>query len=253
MYFFFSGEGKTDCGTGTHDGYCTGDDYEHGPLTLVADQIVQRKHNYSFLEYNELAVFVDNAELEKIKPMLRPLQRSPELRGKKTPPGSRMHRKDARALARAVKTFMQGKADEAFVAVLFRDFNSDKNSNWQDKRKSMLNGFNDESITGRGVPAVAQPISEAWWLSAIYRKRDSNKNCQYLEATKHGDATDHALKFELAKILGATPSQYELNDFVSDTEQFDYALIDSKSFIAFKEDFETAIGSRSHQHHRKTT
>ena len=231
MYFFFSGEGPTDLGTSKD---------QPGPLVLVADQIISEHQGYSFLE-SQCAVFIHPAALERIKPDLRTPPRSPGLRGLKTPAENRMHRKDAHALAHASSEHVKNYPDKEFVAVLFRDSNSPDENEWKKTRESMFNGFRDHSNNDRGVAAVARPVSEAWWLSAIYRKEDNNKNCKYLESTNRGGETDHALKVELETKLGTTPSRAVLNDMVADRE-IDYTLIDSESFLAFRRDFEIAVG-----------
>ncbi len=241
MYFFFSGEGPTDLGTS---------DDQPGPLVLVADQIIAKHQGYSFLE-SRCAVFIHPAELERIKPTLRTRPRSPGLRGLKTPPENRMHCKDAGALAHAATCHIQDKEDKDFVAVLFRDANSPEESEWQNKRNSMLNGFRDQSIDGRGVAAVARPVSEAWWLSAIYRRADANRNCKPLESTAHGGGADHALKGELEEKLKTTPNRTVLNEKILNRE-IDYEQIDSESFLAFRRNFETAVGLE-YLHHMKTT
>ena len=50
MYFLFSGEGPADLGGYNAPVYmCQGDEYSHGPMTMVVDQIILRRHHYSFL------------------------------------------------------------------------------------------------------------------------------------------------------------------------------------------------------------
>ena len=241
MYFFFSGEGSTDLGTCVE---------EPGPLALIVDQIIKEHRRYSFLE-SGCAVFVHPAELERIKSQLRTVPRSPGLRGLKTPPENRLHRKDAAALAYTATNHIRTKTDKEFVAVLFRDSNSPDEREWNNKRKSMLNGFRDQSIEGHGVAAVARPVSEAWWLSAIYRSENKAKDCRFLETTNYGDGAEHALKIELEDKLGEVANRTVLNEKVT-RQEIDYKLIDSDSFLAFRQDFETAVGL-DHLHYMKTT
>ena len=236
MYFFFCGEGPTDLGV------C---DNQPGPLTFVVDQIIVEHHRYSFIECQR-TIFVHRAELERIKgsdefkPQSRRTIRLPSLNVK---PETRYHYDDARAFSRVVKRVVERKNenDREFVAVLFRDTNSPSKEEWSNKRNSMLWGFHIEKIEGRGIAAVACPISEAWWLSAIYRSEDKVKNCRYLEETSHGNGADHALKIELEKKLGTEPNRTVLNEMVIE-RRIDYKLIDSESFLAFRQDFETSVG-----------
>ena len=254
MYFFFSGEGPTDLGEYND---------KPGPLAMIADQIILNHYHYSFIE-SECAVFVLPADLERIKPKLRTPRRSPALRGLKTPPENRLHRKDAAALVHAASSHIQDKESKEFVAVLFRDSGSPDKKEWNDKRNSMIHGFNDGlddlkkavkdgNIEGKGVAAVARPVSEAWWLSAIYRREYANKDkdCKYLESTGYGKRDKHALKIELEEKLGTETNRTVLNDMV-ENRKIDYDLIDSESFLAFKKDFETAVGL-GYLHGAKTT
>ena len=237
MYFFFSGEGVTDLGTSND---------KPGPLALVADQIIAEHHHYSFLK--SCAVFVHPAELEQIKPQLRTAPRSPGLRGLKTPAENRLHRKDAAALAYTATSHIRTKEDKEFVAVLFRDSNSPDEKEWNDKRNSMLNGFRDQAIEGRGVAAVARPISEAWWLNALDRKANPNRiGKKYDEMRRGGNEGDHRLKKE----LGEDGQRVALVKMV-ENEEIDYKLIDSESFLAFRRDFETAVGLE-HLYYTKAT
>ena len=50
MYFLFSGEGPTDLGLCANKANaCDGQAYNHGPMTIIVDQIVEEEHGYSFL------------------------------------------------------------------------------------------------------------------------------------------------------------------------------------------------------------
>ena len=245
MYFFFSGEGKTD--TGTYDD-------QSGPLSVVADHIIAKHHHYSFLE-SERAVFIHRAELEQIKDSVEfkpQSRRAIRLPSQNVKPETRYHYDNARAFSLATKSAIERKEenDREFVAVLFRDSDSPDKEEWKNKRDSMLRGFHVGGIEKQGVAAVARPVSEAWWLSAIYRKENQAKDCRYLEKTSHGGGADHKLKIDLEKELGTTPTREVLNDMVR-SRDIDYKLIDSESFLAFRRDFEVAVGLE-HTHHTKT-
>jgi hypothetical protein len=247
MYFFFSGEGKTDAGTHAD---------QPGPVAHVANQIIAEHHHYSFLE-SERVVFVHRAELERIKNSaeFKPQsKRTIRLRSPNVPPETRYYHDDARAFSRATKHVIESKDenDREFVAILFRDSDSPTEKEWNDKRNSMIWGFHVEKIGERGVAAVARPISEAWWLSAIYRKEDSAKDCRYLEETPHGGKADHALKVGLREKLGTESNRTILNAMVTNRD-IDYKLIDSESFLAFRRDFETAVGLEHLYHTNSAT
>lgn len=236
MYFFFSGEGATDLGENGR---------EPGPLALVAEQIIAEHHHYSFLE-RERAVFIHRAELEQIKGSVgfKPQsRRAVRLPSQNVKPETRYHYDNARAFSRATKRVVENKNenDRDFVAVLFRDSDSPVESEWNDKRNSMLWGFHVEKIGKHGIAAVARPVSEAWWLSAIYCKEDKTKKCQYLEESSRGAKGDHPLKIELTKKLGTKPNRTVLNEMVTNRD-IDYTLIDLQSFLAFLYDFRDVVG-----------
>ena len=61
----FSGEGPADlglCAGGAET--CEGADYEYGPMTVIADQVLESEHDYSFLEYKQCG-FVSKRTLKQ--------------------------------------------------------------------------------------------------------------------------------------------------------------------------------------------
>ena len=104
MYFLFSGEGPTDLGLCADDAAtCEGDEYQHGPMTVMVDQIVQRRHGYSLLETGHYG-FVSRSTLVKRARCLRPAKKkSLRLPGKKRAKETRYFFNNARALARVAK------------------------------------------------------------------------------------------------------------------------------------------------------
>ncbi len=244
MYFFLSGEGASDLGN-----FGLENKFQPGPLAIIADQIIERHHRYSFLE-SQCVDYIHPMELNKIKPTLRRPKRSPQAPREKTPDSESylLHRKDAQALAHAAVTKMKDKDDGEFVAVLFRDANSPDEKNWNDNRNSMLTGFRVAGIDGHGVAAVARPISEAWWLNALDRKANPKQPVgnKYDGMRRGGNEGDHRLK----KDLGEDGRRAALVGMVQNGE-IDYQLIDSPSFLAFRKDFEKAVGLE-YLHHTET-
>jgi len=50
MYILFSGEGATDLGVGTGAALvCEGDEFAHGPMAIIVDQIVEDRQGYSLI------------------------------------------------------------------------------------------------------------------------------------------------------------------------------------------------------------
>jgi hypothetical protein len=232
MYVIFSGEGVTDFGTGTHKSFCCGNDCHYGPLTSIVDKMIEQICHYSIIT-NEVAVFVDGAELERIKTALRPAKKSIRIPGDKVKITARYHFEDARALAIAANKFIETKTDKNCVAILFRDSNTIDKKEWNDKIISMLHGFTVEDFH-HGVPMLPKPVSEAWILCAIYRGENPNRNCNDLENRRHGDRTDHALKHELEEQLGEQPTRELLNEKISSGE-INHNHINLSSFNQFKE------------------
>jgi len=51
MFFLLSGEGPTDLGICTDGSLtCEGQSFRPGPMSIIVDQVVERKHRYSILE-----------------------------------------------------------------------------------------------------------------------------------------------------------------------------------------------------------
>jgi len=83
VYFLFSGEGPTDLGF-CADGAptCEGDEYRHGPMTIVVDQVVDARQHYSPLESGHYG-FVSRRTLVERASGLRAAKKSLRLPGKK--------------------------------------------------------------------------------------------------------------------------------------------------------------------------
>ena len=84
------------------------------------------------------------------------------LPGKKRGKETRYFFNNARVLAKIATEKEQEKLDDV-VAILFRDSDGTASAGrglWEDKRKSMLDGFAEENHT-RGVPMIPRPKSEA--------------------------------------------------------------------------------------------
>jgi hypothetical protein len=238
MYIIFSGEGVTDFGTGTHHSFCCGNDYRYGPLTYLVDKLIEQICHYSIIT-NEVAVWVDGAELERIKSNSRPSKKSIRIPGGKVKIAARYHFEDAKALAIATSTFIETKTDKNCIAILFRDSNTTDKKEWNDKITSMFNGFIVEDFH-YGVPMLPKPVSEAWILCAVYRNENPNRNCNDLENRKHGNRKEHALKYELEEKLGAQPTRELLNKKILSGE-INHNNINLPSFNKFKERLEKIL------------
>jgi hypothetical protein len=144
MYFLFSGEGATDLGMCADNAEtCEGGQYQHGPMTVVVDQVAERRHHYSLLETGHYG-FVSRHTLADRANELKAARKALRLPGKKRAKETRYFFNNARVLARiAGERHVELKDD--VVAVLFRDSDTASAGRgiWEDKRKSMLDGFEE--------------------------------------------------------------------------------------------------------------
>ena len=138
MYFLFSGEGATDLGVCNHGKLsCEGEEYLHGPMTVIVDQVVSSKMDFSLLE-TQYYGFLSETELSRLSRELKPAKKSPRLPGKKKPRETMYFHRNARAFARYAKK-RQKELKDTVVAVLFRD---------SDGAASALLFLKEENFTG---------------------------------------------------------------------------------------------------------
>jgi len=233
MYFLFSGEGPTDLGVCAHNTQtCEGNKYHYGPMTVMVDQIVDGRHGYSLLETGYCG-FVSRRTLVDQAAELKKARKAIRLPGKKRAKETRYFFNNARALAR-IATKRQNELNDDVVAVLFRDADtaSAGRGSWDDKRRSMLEGFNEEGFP-RGVPMIPKPVSEAWLVCAL--QEHPYQNCAGLEKQ-----SPQSLKRRLEQLLGRRPSRKELVQMVAD-RTIDVDRLKMSSFTAFRSRLEEVI------------
>jgi len=237
MFFLLSGEGITDMGSGkAATTICEGDDFFAGPMAVVVAKIVEAQHNYSLLDgacgfISEGGVAHRASELKAAKKQLR-------LPGKKQAKETRYFFNNARILARFAKEKATALDDEV-VAVLFRDSDGTASAGrgeWDDKRESMLDGFDEEGFD-KGVPMIPKPKSEAWLICAW--KKHPYRGCEALEERSGNDNSPNNLKDELEELLDEEVTPDSLREKVG--ESFDIDRIKMPSFKAFRERLEEVI------------
>lgn len=240
MYFLFSGEGITDLGSGISSAFiCEGDDYLPGPMAIFADRIVELRHEYSPLDAGGCG-YVSEQNLVHRAEELKIAKKALRLPGKKRAKETQYFFKNARILARIAKEAAAEREDEV-VAVLFRDSDGAASAGrglWQDKRQSMLDGFNEEGFS-KGVPMIPKPKSEAWLICAL--KKTPYRGCTALENRSGNDNSPNSLKGELGQLLGSAPSREVLCQLVLD-KTVDIERITMPSFTAFRTRLEDVIG-----------
>lgn len=237
MFFLLSGEGITDMGcVKAATTICEGDDFFAGPMAVVVAKIVEAQHNYSILDgacgfVSEGSVAHRGSELKATKKQLR-------LPGKKQAKETRYFFNNARILARFAKE-KAAALDDDVVAVLFRDSDGTASAGrgeWDAKRASMLDGFEEEGFA-KGVPMIPKPKSEAWLICAW--KQQPYRGCYGLEERSGNDNSPNNLKDELAALLNDEVSPELLCEKV--VQSFDIDRIKMSSFKAFRERLDEVI------------
>ena len=237
MYFLLSGEGVTDMGAGKGAAtICEGEDFLVGPMATIVAKVVEARHDYSVLDgacgfISERSVAQRAGELKAVRKQLR-------LPGTKQAKETRYFFNTARILARFAQEQAAAVNDEV-VAVLFRDSDGTASAgrgDWDDKRKSMLDGFR-EGGCDRGVPMIPKPKSEAWLICAW--KRNPYRSCEALEARSGNDSSPNNLKDELQALLEVEVTPEVLRE--NTRHSFDIDRIRMPSFKAFRGRLEEVI------------
>ena len=232
MYFLLSGEGPTDMGVCTGGmTCCEGSRHQQGPMAIIVSQIVEQRLEFSFMDTRYYG-YVSKSELVKRASGFKHQKKSPRLPGKKKPKETSYFYRNARALALSAKDKEADLHDDV-VAVLFRDSDGTASADrglWQDKWKSIIQGFSDEGFK-RGVPMIPKPKSEAWIICSV--KKKPYQGCGALESRSGNDKSPNSLKGELAEILDGPPSRERLCEMVNNGT-IDSNRIDMPSFLAFK-------------------
>jgi len=235
MFFLFSGEGITDLGVGKSDAVvCQGHDYFVGPMAIMADHVVQGKQGYSIVDAG-CCGYVSERNLSNRAAELKAAKKALGLPGKKRAKETRYFFNNARVLSRIAKEKQTGLKDDV-VAVLFRDGDGTASAGrglWDDKRKSMLDGFDEEKFS-KGVPMIPKPQSEAWLICAL--KKTAYQRCAALEGR-----SGKPMKSELAKLLGEAVTPELLCQKVRN-RSVDVDRIKMPSFKAFRDRLEMVIG-----------
>lgn len=243
MFFLFSGEGSTDCGRCEADvDQCEGAEYAHGPMTLLADQIVEARLDYSPLEFKSCG-YVSKGGLSAAAESLKAKRKSVLLPGKKRAVETGHFYRNARALARFAAEIATAREDQDVIAILFRDCDGTASAErglWDNKVRSMRDGFAAEEFT-RGVPMVPKPKSEAWLLCALNQPTEAE--AINLENKSSGnDDSPKALKKQLAKLLGDdATSRPKLVELVEDGKITPEMIDKMPSFKTFRQDLESVL------------
>lgn len=222
MFLLLSGEGPTDIGTSNE---------AIGPMSKLVDHWISQRSQYSLVDINAYKIISEH-ELASKSRQLKPRSR----RGKKAPVETAYYYRNARALALILKEESQVKNREIkeMIPVLFRDTDNTASSGrgrWEDKWKSMLDGFLAEKVE-TGVPMVPKPKSEAWLLCAL---RNKYLHCAEIENESGNDRSPNSLKKQLESHLEQRATRELMNDKIDQGEIDIRLIVDMPSLNAFKE------------------
>ncbi len=240
MFFLFSGEWGTDCGTCIYpDRICTGDSFQPGPMVFLANQIVEREDHYSPLD-SGCCGLVLRPVLNNAIGDLKARRKSPKLPGPNRRRETLHFQRSAQALARLAIQWAAQSGDD-IVAIYFRD-NDDHQSTpeslWAARKDAVYAGFKREGLA-RGVAMIPRPTSEAWLLCAL--KGRPYEQCEGLEDRSGSPHSLRPLKKEREEVLGTKPTRELLCELVAQGK-IDASQINMPSFDAFRSDLIAAIG-----------
>ncbi|WP_310485297.1 hypothetical protein [Chamaesiphon sp. VAR_48_metabat_403] len=228
MFLILSGEGAADIGI---------EDNAIGPMTKIIDNWIECRIGYSLID-TKLYKIIPKQQLADRAKQIKPLSR----KGKKQQSETRYFYKNARALALLAHQHRKELGEDTpIILVLFRDADgtaSAERGEWQDKWKSMLNGFEAGQIS-TGVPMIPKPKSEAWVLCAL---RNKYQNCGKIEDESGNDDSPNSLKQQLEEYLGESGSRMLLNDKIDAGEIDLNQIIDMPSLTAFKNRLDDVLG-----------
>lgn len=239
MYLVLSGEGPGDIGVCIPSAECCDrSGFKEGPMAIIVDQLLDGFQGYEMSHLDaERVSFVSEAYLAANKSP--PKKKAMALKGKKRPAETKYYFENARSLATVAKAKAE-EIDDKVVAVLFRDSDGTASAgrgNWEDKRNSIVEGFNSESFEF-GVAMVPKPKSEAWLLCAT--KPDPYQHCTALENESGNDRSANPLKDQLSASLNGDSSAVRINELLAEGT-IDVKRIDMPSFLDFKAELQRVV------------
>lgn len=226
MMLVLSGEGPTDLGRcRTPVGTCSGDDFAHGPLAMLLDQLLEPTLGYRPIQSSaDCVCFVPKAELLQHQKQRR-ARGGIALVGKKREQETAYFFTNAWALGEIAIQEERARNDRG-IAVFHRDSDptgSTHRSEWGAKFKSIEDGFLRAGYD-RGVPMLPRPISEAWLLCIA---KSYPPNAADIEDEAGNDNANNPLKDQLANALGTPdPTAEDLADWM------DNAVVDATRLTA---------------------
>jgi hypothetical protein len=242
MILVLSGEGPTDLGT--RRPVETGWEFVSGPMAWMVDRLLNRpdKLDCSILEGQADGYgwvhFLSETDLSALR-----YRRARFFPHDPLAFGSQFHRASAYQLGRHAQS-VGAERNDGVIAVFFRDSdgtNSAPRTLWNSIVESIKSGFLLATFQS-GVPMVPRPKSEAWMLCGLFKGRNAQSSCDWLEEAPGNDAGPNSLKASLAQHLGYDPTAEQQAELVS-SGQISPDFIDLPSFIAFREELDRAYAN----------
>lgn len=246
MIVVLSGEGPSDLGQCANaQGLCRVPEFVHGPMTILVNQIIESKFDYSPLEVAPgCYCYVSEERLRELAAQRKRAGNRVVLTGKKTGQETGYFYINAWMLGEEALRLQDEEKDQA-IAVLFRDADGTRSSpeaHWENKLASMSEGFNRSGLGVRGVPMLPKPKSEAWLLCAA--RPQAYMDCARLEERSGNDRSQNPLKDELSAILQGDTSARRQVEWLNDYG-FNHVLVANqmKSFAAFSKRLGDALAT----------
>ena len=244
MIVVLSGEGPSDLGQCNNaQGECRIPEFDIGPMTLLVDQIIEERLQYSVLEATpDRYVYLSERGLQDKEEERKKNKRSVAFAGKKREQETGYFYINAWIFGDEAVRIEQAANDQC-VAVLFRDCDGTRSTAkglWDKKLESMLNGFKRSRLGDRGVPMLPKPKSEAWLLCAA--KADPYQHCAALESLPGNDDSPSSAKSQLDAALQGKSSTAEQVEWIRESG-FDHAAVAGQipSFAEFKDRLLAAV------------
>lgn len=245
MIVVLSGEGPTDLGQCSNaQNTCEDADFQIGPMTVLVNQMLASRLDYSLFSIPGAYRYVSEAALVKRAAARKHDGRKVSFAGKKREQETAYFHINAWALAE-IALQIERKHGDTVVAVLFRDCDGTRSSSsglWASKWKSMVNGFGRANFS-RGIPMLPKPKSEAWLLC---NAQSSVANCDCFEKLPGNDASPKSAKLMLDEAFGAHKAGNEICEWL-DTNPVDEARLSTMpSFLAFQKELDRVIAEVIH-------
>jgi hypothetical protein len=240
MIVYLSGEGIGDLGAcNDGHGHCDGDSFTYGPLTVIVDNILETKLNYSLLQVPGSYRYISRKFLsvwsKENQPRMRPS------RGICSPPEMGIYRSNSFALAE-IANEAEIEENQKTIAILFRDVDgtgSSPRNIWKLKLDAIHAGFAIARYAPRGVAMLPMPKSEGWLICAA--KDTPYQDCHLLEELPGNDNAPNSMKEILNSILKGRDSAEEVREWLIEQPYDHDAACQMPSFAKFREELLQAV------------